>query len=118
MRRPSAGAVPGRWGACLAVRTPPAAFIQLVRADDRVGVFGFHARARACHGVGPESDERRAIKQTLRCVVSGEHQFNALSQIGVLSAGLLEPGGSLCLRDGTKIPLSASVTRLASFGRC
>src|SRR5215510_6471113 len=24
-RRPSAGAVPGRWGACLAVRTPPAA---------------------------------------------------------------------------------------------
>ena len=25
-RRPSAGAVPGRWGACLAVRTPPAAF--------------------------------------------------------------------------------------------
>src|SRR5262245_1253550 len=26
-RRPSAGAVPGRWGACLAVRTPPAAFV-------------------------------------------------------------------------------------------
>src|SRR5262249_28053694 len=25
-RRPGAGAVPGRWGACLAVRTPPAAF--------------------------------------------------------------------------------------------
>src|SRR5262245_43282683 len=25
-RRPSAGAVPGRCGACLAVRTPPAAF--------------------------------------------------------------------------------------------
>src|SRR5262245_12605374 len=24
-RRPSAGAVPGRWGACLAVGTPPAA---------------------------------------------------------------------------------------------
>src|SRR6478609_2126698 len=24
-RRPCAGAVPGRWGACLAVRTPPAA---------------------------------------------------------------------------------------------
>src|SRR5262249_46245537 len=24
-RRPSAGAVPGRWGACLAVRAPPAA---------------------------------------------------------------------------------------------
>ena len=28
VRRPSAGAVPGRWGACLAVRTPPAAFVQ------------------------------------------------------------------------------------------
>ena len=27
-RRPSAGAVPGRWGACLAVRTPPAALLQ------------------------------------------------------------------------------------------
>src|SRR6516162_4428953 len=27
-RRPSAGAVPGRWGACLAVRTPPAASIE------------------------------------------------------------------------------------------
>src|SRR5436853_7490941 len=25
-RRPCAGSVPGRWGACLAVRTPPAAF--------------------------------------------------------------------------------------------
>src|SRR5262249_54727421 len=28
-RRPSAGAVPGRWGACLAVRTPPAACLKL-----------------------------------------------------------------------------------------
>src|SRR5262245_20705846 len=26
-RRPCAGAVPGRWGACLAVRAPPAAFV-------------------------------------------------------------------------------------------
>src|SRR5262249_55793067 len=26
-RRPSAGAVPGRWGACLAVRAPPAALL-------------------------------------------------------------------------------------------
>ena len=57
-------------------------------------------RAGACHGVGPQSDERRAIKQALRCVVSGEHQFNALSQLGVLAAGLLEPGGSLRRRDG------------------
>src|SRR5262249_53019583 len=28
-RRPCAGAVPGRWGACLAVRTPPAALVLL-----------------------------------------------------------------------------------------
>src|SRR5438874_793780 len=28
-RRPSAGAVPGRWGACLALRTPPAASVTL-----------------------------------------------------------------------------------------
>src|SRR5207249_248346 len=27
-RRPCAGAVPGRWGACLAVRTPPATFFR------------------------------------------------------------------------------------------
>jgi len=27
-RRPSAGVMPGRWGACLAVRTSPAAFCQ------------------------------------------------------------------------------------------
>src|SRR5438552_3735866 len=26
-RRPGAGAVPGRWGACLAARTPPAVFV-------------------------------------------------------------------------------------------
>src|SRR5438105_15430446 len=30
-RRPCAGAVPGRWGACLAVRTPPAAFLTVRR---------------------------------------------------------------------------------------
>src|SRR5436190_10656974 len=30
-RRPSAGAVPGRWGACLAVRTPPAALLPGIR---------------------------------------------------------------------------------------
>src|SRR3954462_4825262 len=32
-RRPGAGAVPGRWGACLAVRTPPAVFF--LRPDDQ-----------------------------------------------------------------------------------
>src|SRR3954467_8342905 len=31
-RRPSAGAVPGRWGACLAVRAPPAAVFTSQRA--------------------------------------------------------------------------------------
>src|SRR4029453_1522556 len=32
-RRPFAGAVPGRWGACLAVRTPPAAFVRSGRVS-------------------------------------------------------------------------------------
>src|SRR5262249_52455192 len=34
-RRPSAGAVPGRWGACLAVRTPPTEFSQFARHPGR-----------------------------------------------------------------------------------
>src|SRR5262249_19551643 len=45
-RGPSTGAVPGRWGACLAVRTPPAAWLQDVdaaRAQD--GVVGGVERA-------------------------------------------------------------------------
>src|SRR5262245_125452 len=29
-RRPCAGSVPGRWGACLAVRTPPAAVLRTI----------------------------------------------------------------------------------------
>ena len=33
LRRPSAGAVPGRWGACLAVRTPPAALLRGSKSD-------------------------------------------------------------------------------------
>src|SRR5205814_6108804 len=46
-RRPSAGAVPGRWGACLAVRTPPAAFVlSLARRLLFVG--------NACLGSAPE----------------------------------------------------------------
>src|SRR5436190_20828743 len=38
-RRPGAGAVPGRWGACLVVRTPPAAFVPTSRPLKRWSVF-------------------------------------------------------------------------------
>src|SRR5829696_9231307 len=38
-RRPSAGAVPGRWGACLAVRAPPAAFIRSRRTVWQTALF-------------------------------------------------------------------------------
>src|SRR4051794_10296509 len=41
-RRPGAGAVPGRRGACLAVRTPPAAFVDSLAAARL-------RRLRACH---------------------------------------------------------------------
>src|SRR5262245_48009899 len=43
-RRPSAGAVPGRWGACLAVRTPSAAFRPGVR-NQRLAIPPLRARS-------------------------------------------------------------------------
>jgi hypothetical protein len=48
-RRPSAGAVPGRWGACLAVRTPPAAFLCFLFSPARPNEIGTEC-AGACPG--------------------------------------------------------------------
>src|SRR5262249_42616748 len=66
-RKPSAGAMPGRWGACLAVRTPPAALFLLqsspVHADGRA-LGGSRQRDHfptAARAQGLERWQRRAL---------------------------------------------------------
>src|SRR5262249_27752307 len=81
-RRPSAGAVPGRWGACLAVRTSPAALLLLpsspVHAD--AGAPG-GSRQRDHFGEGAGAQrlqrlQRSAFAQELHVAV-GEGEIGA-----------------------------------------
>ena len=60
--RPGAGAVPGRWGACLAVRTPPAA-LHFVKSPIRT----HHFAARGRHGVPPGRRRSRSGTACGRC---------------------------------------------------
>src|SRR5262249_3492966 len=58
-RKPSAGAVPGRWRACLAVRTPPAALLhisEITARDDLASVAG--------HQFGKDADVERGTQET------------------------------------------------------
>src|SRR5690349_21689476 len=59
-RRPCAGAVPGRWGACLAVRTPPAAFVDQRRTDARSVLFHFF-QFQHFRGFRAEANEISAV---------------------------------------------------------
>src|SRR5262249_9693570 len=64
-RRPSAGAVPGRRGACLAVRTPPAAFVFRVRNQES-GIRSVGPFCMSPFLVVRRSSEREALPGGLR----------------------------------------------------
>src|SRR5262245_59465976 len=55
-RRPSAGAVPGRRGACLAVRTPPAASCPEIKNLSSVIAVRDDFVASSCHQSGEDAD--------------------------------------------------------------
>src|SRR5262249_35049602 len=79
-RRPGAGAVPGRWGACLAVRTPPAAFIPPARRG-RGGLRSLLLPRGRGHLDGDPQQFRRLRPEAAEFLVLGlvlVHPFDAL----------------------------------------
>ena len=82
-RRPSAGAVPGRWGACLAVRTPPAAL--LAAEELRVRLFPLRDQQVI--------EPRGCLFQKISGPKVGRNQmFHPRPQVVVGSAGALGKG--------------------------
>src|SRR5262249_58473937 len=137
-RRPGAGAVPGRWGARLAVRTPPAAFVKVQRiswcvlTSDRTTLRNHLPRPLPCGLVcsGLERLQRDALLHEAHGAV-GEGEVGAARMAAAEGAGPILTRGEIsagrhpvvdrrggvernvrispCVRDETPLPPAGDV---------